>query len=107
MVEVEWVENMPVRERVARVQKYDWHAVARALRERPGKWALVAKDVPRSTAAAIKRGERVAFQPPEDWLVTTSGPAGSRGDLYMAYIGAPGARLTAEKEAENAGLRRA
>lgn len=96
---VKWIEDMPQAARVRHRGKYDWEAVAADLRKRPGKWALVAQDVPRSHAWQIKRGLYAAFRPAEHWLVRTQGPTGSRGDLYMAYIGVPGARLSAERDA--------
>lgn len=88
---VEWVAELPRNER-ARRGKYDWAAAAEALKSRPGEWAVVARDAPRSHRDAILSGKKVAFRPPEDYEVVTRG-SGRRADIVMRFIGAPGARL--------------
>ena len=94
--EVEFVDEMPLRERgPGRTAEYDWEGIAVKLKNRPGKWARVLINVPRSHAGAIKRGEKTQFRPAEDWDVMCKGPRGSRCDLFMVYLGVPGARATA------------
>lgn len=95
---VEWIKDLPRQVRsISQQRKYDWEGIASELRSMPGQWAIVARDVPRSHAAMIRSGRYRAFRPPEHYEVTTVGPAGNRADLYMAYIGAPGARLKARE----------
>jgi len=94
---VEFLRDLPKTKQPPARSKYDWEAIARALKREPGEWAVVARDVPRSHAAQIRAGAKRAFRPAEHYLCTTVGPAGPRADLYMAYIGSPGARLVAEK----------
>ena len=93
---VQFLRDMPMAKRPSMQSKYDWEAIASALKSAPGEWAVVARDIPRSHAAQIRAGAKKAFRPADHYLVTTVGPAGSRADLYMAYIGSPGARLIAE-----------
>src|SRR3546814_12304673 len=95
---MKWLDEMPGIEHSEGVGVHNWKAVAEALKLRPGVWALVAEQVPRSNATAIRRGERVAFRPPEDWLVVTRNRNGHRSALYMAFVGAPGARIKAMRE---------
>jgi hypothetical protein len=92
-----WVDEMPIQSRRSPNERYNWYEIADDLRADPGRWALVAENVPRSHASQIRAGQKKAFQPPEDWLVQTKGPRGTRGDIYMAFIGAPGARLRATR----------
>jgi hypothetical protein len=97
-MEIQWVDEMPTVERGpggGSHTKYHWPEVAAKLRERPGRWALIYEDCPRAHAGAIRAGLKPAFQPPEDWLVMTKGPRGSRADLYMVFVGAPGAKTMA------------
>jgi hypothetical protein len=98
---LEWVDEMPpgATNRPSNA-RWDWDSIARKLRERPGRWALVARDVPRSHAHAIQKGAKVAFRPGSDWLAYTrrrldSDAPHGYADLYMAYIGTPGARMRA------------
>jgi hypothetical protein len=98
MVDIKWVKNMPTVERGpggGRHTKYEWEDVAAKLRKQPGEWGLIYEDIPRAHAGQIRAGLKPAFQPPDEWLVMTKGPRGSRGDLYMAFVGAPGARMRA------------
>lgn len=91
-----WVDELPEHSRPTLTNSvHNWDQVATELRKRPGEWALVARQIARSHATAIKRGERTAFQPPEDFLVTTRGRNEHLSDLYMAFVGAPGARARA------------
>lgn len=100
--EGEWVDEMPLR-RPWPGQKYDWDAIAAMLRTQPGRWRLVRRNIPRSHAYAIRQGKKRSFQPPEDWLTRTiidpdeHPGTNSRADLYMAFVGAPGAKLRALK----------
>lgn len=94
---VQWVKDLPEAPDVfAGRRKYDWQAIANDLRANPAEWALVARDIPRAHAYQIKSGQKRAFRPPDHFLVRTVGPRGPRADLYMAYIGTPGARVVAE-----------
>jgi hypothetical protein len=102
---VEWVDELP-QPKLWPNQKHDWASIAADLRRDPGRWALVARDVPHSHSYAIRQGLKRDFQPPEDWLTrTVSDPetrtARHRTNLYMAFIGAPGARLRAMRELEH------
>ncbi len=97
---VEWVKNMPPIERGlgARGRRiYEWEDVAQELKTKPGEWALIYEGIPRAHAGNIRAGLNPAFQPPEDFLVRTKGPRGSRADLYMCFVGAPGARTRAAR----------
>jgi hypothetical protein len=100
----EWVDEIP-RTKQWPNQKYDWDDIAKFLRKKPGKWARVARDVPRSHAYAIRQGLKRAFQPPDEWMTRTvvdpeNRTSTSRADLYMAFVGAPGARLRATRQRE-------
>jgi len=94
---VEWLKDLPKAVSIPTQRKYDWEGIASALRSMPGEWAVVARDVPRTHAAMIRSGRYRAFRPPDHYEVTTVGPAGNRADLYMVYIGAPGAKLKANE----------
>lgn len=97
---VTWVETLPKSEVVRHGRRvHDWDAVANELRRRPGKWALVAQGVSRTYAYRIKQGLMPAFAPAGTFVTRTVGPRGPNADLFVAYVGVPGARLTAESEA--------
>lgn len=70
---------------------HDWWAAAEEMRRDPGEWYLVHRSVPRSTSTRIRQGIYTAFRPPTDWEVYTRGQ-GPRVRLYMAFVGAPGAK---------------
>lgn len=92
----EWVDKMPIAGRgKGGGQVYNWEGIAAKLKQRPGKWRRVLENVPRSHASDIRAGGKPQFQPPEDWLVRTVGPRGYLADLYMVYIGTPGAKAKA------------
>lgn len=86
-----WLEDIPPEERpvLPGNNLIDWHAVAKELRARPWKWAIVADDVVRSTGTKIKQGIYRAFQPPSDYEVTATGPRDGRVSLIMRYVGCP------------------
>ena len=79
---------------------YDWEEEAEAARSSPGEWRCVAEQVSPSHAMAIKEGKKKAFRPPDHWMVATRN--GSRQgqrlcDIYVAFVGVPGAREKARR----------
>jgi hypothetical protein len=103
-----FVENLPYRARGPKTGRvYDWKAVADRCRDQPGKWYLAFKNIPRSHAHEIKMGRKPEFPGgEEEWLVTTSGKRNKPGDLYIAYVGTPGARRRAMEAAKGRKLTR-
>lgn len=94
---VEWLSEGTRPEASHPIPRKDWDEIAALLRTRPGDWACVARDIPRSHASAITSGLKKAFRPPEHYEVEThSDPkkpgqrARHRADLYMRYVGGRG-----------------
>jgi hypothetical protein len=64
--------------------RYDWPAIKRRLQSRPGEWTLVAEQVPRSVASAIRR-DNIAALRDERWEFEcrTRQTQGNLADLWM------------------------
>lgn len=65
-----------------------WAAIAQALRNNPGEWAMVAENVYASTAHMIRTGGYSAFAPSGSFEVTTRGNVkGVSAEVYARYVG--------------------
>jgi hypothetical protein len=94
----QWVKALPRTGQQGASALFAWEEEAAEARTQPGEWRLIAEQVSPSHAMAIKEGRKVAFRPPDHWLVMTRN--GSRlgrrlCDIYVSYIGVPGARQKA------------
>lgn len=69
----------------------DWHAIAEALKTRPGQWALVATDVDEQHVWRIKNGRNSAFRKRGRYEAAIENRGAYRhrhhGDLYVRYMG--------------------
>jgi hypothetical protein len=69
--------------------RYDWDAITAKLRQRPGEWALLAKQGKESTANAMREGKTSGFHPANGFEVTvadTNRDARPRTtDIYVRY----------------------
>jgi hypothetical protein len=68
---------------------YDWVAVARALRAKPGEWARVFEGGKVSTATAVKAGAIQAFRPISEWEFRTENNTRTNPrtcDLWMRHV---------------------
>lgn len=85
-----------------RVRRYDWDAIAKKLRARPGKWALIYRNDLTSLATSFRLGGYKALPPDEFEIRTENGTRGitkaqaaelgvepepRRCDLWMRYVG--------------------
>lgn len=76
----------------ARASKYDWDKIARKLKRRPNKWALIYEGDSSGFAVAIRAGKVSALRPDHGFGVRTanntskneSGPRRTC-DLYLIY----------------------
>lgn len=70
--------------------RFDWEALAAALRASPGEWGRLT-DVSVSLGGQIRSGKVAALRPPQDWEVTqrrdeyAEGLPANRTTLYIRY----------------------
>lgn len=70
-------------------KKYEWAAVAEALRENPGRWALVLTDSKPSTVTLVTRirqGSITAFRPAGHYDATSRVVDGGVIRVYARYV---------------------
>lgn len=72
-----------------RVQRYDWEAIARKLRRKPGEWGLIFKGDLTSLVVAIRHDDIKALRKNKGFEVRTEN--NKRGkprtcDLWMRYV---------------------
>lgn len=69
----------------------NWNVIAEALKERPGRWALIRTDVDDQNAWRINKGRNAAFRRRGQYeaVIRNRGKYAHRehGDLYARYIG--------------------
>lgn len=87
MSDLKWQDPPP--NAAGRPSLTDWRAVAAALRERPGEWALVVEGVSISTATNIKKARLVAFAPAGSFEAVARNGSNKtkRADIYARYVG--------------------
>jgi len=84
MSDLTWLEPPPrEREDAGDTEK----RIARALRERPGEWALLTKSGSSSTVSNINGGRTPAWQPRGSFQATGRGRPDGRLDIYVRYVG--------------------
>ena len=66
--------------------KYDWHAIANALKSRPGEWALLGS-FSTGICSRVMTGGYKAFDGGQWEFTTRSKPGTTDRDLYGIYLG--------------------
>lgn len=65
-----------------------WDPIARALRNNPGKWAVIGRDIPTGIITTINRGELKCFQPEGSFeAVSRNHTSRWQADVYARYVG--------------------
>lgn len=64
-----------------------WDKTAKALKERPGQWALVRENADPSHATRIKHGTLPCFMPRGSFEATVRKADGGKWDIYARYVG--------------------
>lgn len=94
MTEVEWADPpKPVKREAVKKVESKWRPVAEKMRQNPGKWALLRKDIPRVAVYSFRQGRFAYFRPAEDWeflVVVEAHHVKGKGDLYGRYVGENG-----------------
>lgn len=89
---VQFLDELPSSERQSLLKgnnQRDWEAIARDLRLRPWKWAIIAEDVWPSSVTRMRQGRYRAFTPPRDYHFTTRGRKTGKVLVLARFVGAP------------------
>lgn len=71
--------------------RHDWAEIAAQLRKRPGEWAVIDEDCPKTQGVTFSRGGNKAFRPVGAWEFTVRGASKSRAEkLYGRFVGEKG-----------------
>lgn len=86
---LEWETPAPGSVRKQKGSK--WDPVARALRARPGQWAVIGRDIPTGILTTINRGQLKCFQPEGAFeAVSRNHTARWQADVYARFVGENG-----------------
>lgn len=81
---VKFVDSVPP----ARTNKASKHAEnAKALREKPGMWAIVAEGAATGMSSAINSGSYAAYRPKGEFEATARSEGDGKYTVYARYIG--------------------
>ncbi len=68
-------------------KRFNWRGIADELTQHPGDWALVLEQVPKTVAAAARRGRMVALRRTDGTFeVRTRNQKGLIADVYMRWL---------------------
>jgi len=82
--DLEWEQPPPTAAR----RGSKWDATAAALKNKPGKWACIGRDVPTTIVTTINRGELRCFKPAGSFeCVTRNHTSRWQADVYARYVG--------------------
>jgi hypothetical protein len=71
--------------------RHNWAEIAAQLRKRPGEWAVIDEDCPKTQGGNFSRGGNKAFRPVGAWEFTVRGASKSRAEkLYGRFVGEKG-----------------
>jgi hypothetical protein len=87
MEEIEWEEPPPAKSRA--YPKGVYVDIAKALRQNPGKWAIVRRDGQGNLAIFIRRGQVKGFAPAGSFEAVSRANGLGRGHatIYARYVG--------------------
>lgn len=81
---LEW-EDPPIG---SKRQGSKWDPVARALRQRPGEWACLGRNIPTGIISTINKGQLKCFQPVGSFEAITRNHSDRWvADVYARYVG--------------------
>ena len=65
-----------------------WAPIAKMLRDNPGRWACIGRDIPTGIVSTINKGQLKCFQPEGAFeAVTRNHTARWQADVYVRYVG--------------------
>ena len=86
---LEW--ETPTPKSAPKVRGSKWDPIARALRQRPGQWAVIGRDTPTSIVTTIRNGQLKCFKPKGAFeAVTRNHTSRWQADVYARYVGENG-----------------
>ena len=89
MAKIKWEE--PPESKTGGNTNSKWRVVADQLKERPGKWALIAESKPYAVYATyVNKGRLAAFTPAGAFEGTSRKKPDGNFDIYARYVGEPG-----------------
>jgi hypothetical protein len=65
-----------------------WDPIAKALKQRPGQWACIGRDIPTTIVTTIRNGGLRCFQPKGSFEAATRNHSSRwQADVYVRYVG--------------------